>query len=71
MTLALYVLTTQSEYLVTGESYESLFEQLKSDFIEFDENFRLIERIFAIDNNVQSDAVEFYINERIDQEVGI
>ncbi len=71
MTLALYVLTKQSEYLVTGDGLENLFEQLKKDFTEFEEDFIHVERLFAIKDNEHSDVVEDYIRDRIAQEVGI
>lgn len=68
MTLAIYALTPVSEYMVTAEGAEHLFQRLKEDFEEFGEDLSTIERLFGIDNNVQADWIEDYIEIAIAQE---
>lgn len=68
MTYAIYALTPVSEYMVTAEGYEELFQRLKEDFEEYGESLQNVERLFAIDNNQWSSEVEEYIKMAIAQE---
>lgn len=68
MTYAIYALTPASEFMVTAEGAEDLFQRLKEDFEEFGESLQDIERLFGIADNTQSDWIEEYIKMAIAQE---